>query len=117
VKPPSHPPRRWSSAPSSPTAADVVSALRAAVERIPGVLVYARDHCHGHSHGHGHDWLIKPGTLEVHVNGELNPAEYNAARSEALAALELYLINQETRPPSIPAPRCELALRRWRRTS
>lgn len=93
------------------TAADVVSALQAAVERIPGVLVYARDHCHGH------DWMINPVTLEVHVNGELNPAEYSAARSEALAELELYLINQQLRSPRIPDPRDELALRRRRRIS
>lgn len=97
--------------PHRSTAADVVSALQAAVQRIPGVIVYARDHCHGY------DWMVNPVTLEVHVNGELNPAEYSAARSEALAELELYLINQQTCPARTPDPRDELALRRRRRSS
>lgn len=94
-----------------PSAADVVAALQAAVERIPGVTVYARDHCHGY------DWMINPITLEVHVNGELNPAEYSAARAEGLAALHLYLENHAACPQSSHAERDELADRRRRHSS
>ena len=93
------------------SAADIVAALQDAVQRIPGVIVYARDHCHGY------DWLINPDTVEVHVNGQLSPAEYSAARAEALAALELHLENKTACPQRAPTPLDELAARRWRRTS
>jgi hypothetical protein len=93
------------------SAGDIVAALQAAVQRIPGVIVYARDHCHGY------DWMINPDTVEVHVNGQLSPAEYSAARAEALAALQLHLENKTACPQSAPTQLDELAARRQRRTS
>ena len=93
------------------SAADIVAALQDAVQRIPGVIVYTRDHCHGY------DWMINPDTVEVHVNGQLSPAEFSHAHDEALAALQLHLENKTACPQSAPTQLDELALRRQRRTS
>jgi hypothetical protein len=98
-------------APPITTAAEVVSTLQEALERTPGLRIHAREHCHGH------DWMINPGLLEVHINGQLNPVDYGDALAEALDALERHLTNAAI-VERMPAPRDELAERRgWLRTS
>lgn len=96
-------------APLLTTAVDAICAIHAAATRIPGVSIHLRDHCHGY------DWMINPRTLEVHVNGGLDPIDYNEAVAEAIAALQRHLDNAAVirHNPALPD---ELAERRRRRS-
>lgn len=70
---------------STATFAEFVSDLQEAITSIPDLRIYVRDHCHGH------DWMINPETVEVHLNGQLDPAEFGYVLAEALAALQMRL--------------------------